>query len=191
MSGAIFLDRDGVINRKPPDGDYVRAWGEFEFVDGAVEALRRLAERGRGPLIVVSNQRGIARGLMTRSAVDDIHARMSEALAAADVALAGIYVCPHEIGVCTCRKPGIGLFVEAAKADPTLELDRSAVVGDSLSDIEAGFRIGADVFVVSLDPQDLLRAADAKGIKVAGAAPSLLALVETGALDRPPVTVSP
>lgn len=151
MSGAIFLDRDGVINRKPADGEYVTTWDQFEFLPGAIEALQRLAQRGRGPLIVVSNQRGIARGLMTRSAVDDIHRRMTEELAAAGVPVAGIHVCPHEIGVCACRKPGTGLFLEAASQDPTLELDRSAVVGDFLSDLEAGRRIGADVFAVSPD----------------------------------------
>ena len=170
MSGAIFLDRDGVINRKRPDGDYVRTWADFEFLPGAIEALQLLAGRGRGPLIVVSNQRGIARGLMSQAAVDDIHDRMRATLAAAGVTLAGIHICPHEIGVCLCRKPGTGLFVEAARLDPTLELDRSAVVGDSLADLEAGHRIGADVFAISSDPDGLVNAASARGITVTGAA---------------------
>jgi D-glycero-D-manno-heptose 1,7-bisphosphate phosphatase len=191
VSGAIFLDRDGVINRKPADGDYIREWAQFDFLPGAIEALRRLAAHGRGPLVVVSNQRGVARGLMTRSAVDDIHRRMSEALSAHGVTLAGIYVCPHEIGVCACRKPGVGLFLEAVRDDPTIELRRSAVVGDSLSDLEAGSRIGADVFAVSPDPARLVQIAAGEGIEVAGAAPSLLTLVTSGALDRSGVTTGP
>jgi D-glycero-D-manno-heptose 1,7-bisphosphate phosphatase len=191
VSGAIFLDRDGVINRKAADGDYVREWSQFEFLPGVIEALQRLVDRGERPLVVVSNQRGIARGLMTRSAVDEIHRRMRQTLAEHGVTLAGIYVCPHDIGECACRKPGIGLFLEAARADPSIELQRSAVIGDSLSDLEAGRRIGAEVFAVSPDPEGIVQAASAVGIPVAAAASSLLALVNTGALDRPGVTTSP
>ncbi|MEO8461797.1 MAG: HAD family hydrolase [Chloroflexota bacterium] len=183
MSGAIFLDRDGVINRKI-DGDYVREWAHFEFLPGAIEALRHLSDRGRGPLIVITNQRGIARGLMSAAAVDDIHRRMREALAAAGVRLADIHVCPHEVGACDCRKPEIGLFLEAVRLDPTIELNRSAVVGDSLADLEAGRRLEADTYVVSPDPADLVQAAKEQGIAVSGAATSLLELVTTGLLDR-------
>lgn len=183
MSGAIFLDRDGVINRQPVAGDYVRDWSQFEFLPGAVEALQRLTERGRGPLVVITNQRGIARGLMSRSDVDDIHGRMRATLSAQGVRLGGIHVCPHEIGTCACRKPAVGLFLEAARLDPTIELARSAVVGDSMSDLEAGRRLGAEIFAVSPDPAVLVLAAQEQGIEVTGAAPSLLALVLTGALD--------
>jgi len=189
MSGAIFLDRDGVINRKV-DGDYVREWREFEFLPGAVEALQHLADHGRGPLIVVTNQRGIARGLMSAAAVDDIHRQMSAALAAQGVRLAGIHVCPHEVGTCDCRKPGVKLFLDAARLDPTLELERSAVVGDSLADLEAGRRLGAQTFAVSPDPAALVKAATEAGIEVSGATSSLLELAKTGLLDRQPVTTA-
>ena len=103
MSGAIFLDRDGVINRKAADGDYVREWRQFEFLPGVIEALQRLVEWDDRPLVVVSNQRGIARGLMARSAVDEIHRRMRETLAEHGVTLAGIHICPHDIGESHCR----------------------------------------------------------------------------------------
>ena len=189
MSGAIFLDRDGVINRKV-DGDYVRDWSQFRFLPGAVEALQRLAERGRGPLIVITNQRGIARGLMSAAAVDEIHRRMGEALAAQGVRLSGIHVCPHEIGTCDCRKPEVGLFLEAARVDPTLELARSAVVGDSLADLEAGRRLGAQSFLVSPAPASLVQAAREHGIEVSGAARSLLELAGTGVLDRQPIATN-
>jgi D-glycero-D-manno-heptose 1,7-bisphosphate phosphatase len=188
MSGAIFLDRDGIINRTV-DGDYVREWRQFEFLPGAIEALRHLTERGRGPLIVVTNQRGIARGLMSEDSVRDIHRRMEATLSAHGVRLAGVYVCPHDIGQCDCRKPGIGLFLEAAERIPTIELTRSAVVGDSLADLEAGHRLGAEAYAVSPDPAGLVEAARQQGIEVSGAAPSLLALALTGVLDRPAVEI--
>ncbi len=186
MTGAIFLDRDGVINRKAPEGSYVRDWSEFDFAPGAVQAIAHLARHGRGPLVVVTNQRGIALGHMTQAAVDDIHARLRDVLAAQGVSLGGIQVCPHEIGTCTCRKPDVGLFRAAAREDPAIELDRSAVVGDSLSDLEAGARIGAEVFAVASDPQGLVAQAARSGIQVAGAARSLLELVRSGALDAVP-----
>lgn len=186
MSGAIFLDRDGIINRTVV-GDYVREWSQFEFLPGAVEALRHLTERGRGPLVVVTNQRGIARKLMSEHSVRDIHRRMEAVLTAQGVRLAGVYVCPHDIGMCDCRKPGIGLFFEAARRIPTLELTRSAVVGDSLADLEAGRRLGAEVYAVSPDPAGLVDAARQQGIEVSGVATSLLALALTGVLDRPTV----
>lgn len=188
MTGAIFLDRDGVINRKPAEGSYVRDWTEFAFAPGALDALAHLARHGRGPLIVVTNQRGIARGDMSSAAVDAIHARMRAVLAGHGVELAGIRVCPHEIGTCACRKPEVGLFLAAARADPAIELDRSAVVGDSISDLEAGRRIGAEVFAVAERPETLVALATQAGITVAGAAPSLLDLVRTGALDAAPAS---
>ena len=183
MTGAIFLDRDGVINRKPPEGSYVRDWSEFEFEPGAVEALEHLARNGRGPLIVVTNQRGISLGVTTREAVDDIHRRMQAALARRGVQLAGVRTCPHALGTCDCRKPGVGMFLAAVREDPRIELDRSAVVGDSMSDLEAGRRIGAEVFAISAQPEPLMALAAEAGIAVAGVAPSLLDLVRTGALD--------
>jgi histidinol-phosphate phosphatase family protein len=185
MTGAIFLDRDGVINRKPPEGDYVRRWSDFEFLPGAIEALKHLAARGRGPLIVVTNQRGVALGSMTREDVDDIHERMTSVLAQAGVRLDGIEVCPHERGTCACRKPGIGLFLEAARRDPTIAFPHSAVIGDSISDLEAAQRLGAEAFAVGIESGDLVDRASERGIALAGVAGSLLELVQTGALDAP------
>jgi D-glycero-D-manno-heptose 1,7-bisphosphate phosphatase len=185
MTGAIFLDRDGVINRKPPEGDYVRRWADFEFLPGVIEALQRLAVRGRGPLIVVTNQRGVALGHMTRDDVDDIHDRMTSTLANAGVRLAGIEVCPHDRGTCDCRKPGIGLFLEAARRDPAIDVRQSAVVGDSISDLEAARRLGAEAFAVGGMSDALADLASERGIVVAGSAGSLLELVETGVLDGP------
>ncbi len=190
MTGAIFLDRDGVINRKPPEGSYVGDWSEFEFAPGAVEALVHLGRHGLGPIFVITNQRGIARGLTTREAVDDIHRRMEAVLTRHGVRLAGIQLCPHDRDTCDCRKPGVGMFRAVTESVPGIQLDRSAVVGDSISDLEAGRRIGARVFAVSAQPDNLVDQAAHAGITIAALAPTLLELVRTGALDAPTTAVT-
>src|SRR5205807_8119256 len=97
MSGrAAFLDRDGTINQKAPAGEYVTSLAEFHYLPGAEEAIRLLAGAG-WRVIVVTNQRGIALGRMTPEAVDEIHRRLL------GLPVAGVYVCPHEKGVCACR----------------------------------------------------------------------------------------
>jgi D-glycero-D-manno-heptose 1,7-bisphosphate phosphatase len=142
---AVFLDRDGVINRKAPAGDYVKSWEEFAFLPGALDALRGLAESGT-PAVIVTNQRGIARGRMSEGDLADIHARMLVEIDQAGGAIAAIHHCPHE-GGCACRKPGVELFERAAR-DLGLELRATAVVGDGPADMEAARRIGAlQVFV--------------------------------------------
>ena len=137
---AVFLDRDGVINRKAPEGDYVSSWARFEFLPGALEGLRLLAEAGP-PVVVATNQRGIARGRMSEADLTDIHERMRAAVAEAGGRIDAIYHCPHE-GGCDCRKPGTGLFERAAR-DLDLDLRAAAVIGDRASDMEAATAIGA------------------------------------------------
>jgi D-glycero-D-manno-heptose 1,7-bisphosphate phosphatase len=147
---AVFLDRDGVINRKAPEGRYVTSWDEFAFLPGALEGLAVLA-RGSVPVIVVTNQRGIARGVMTAAELEDIHRRMRAAVAGAGGRIDAIYHCPHEVG-CHCRKPEVGMFEDAAAAFG-LTLSRTVVIGDQPSDMEAARRIGAlRVLVSGIDP---------------------------------------
>jgi D-glycero-D-manno-heptose 1,7-bisphosphate phosphatase len=137
---AVFLDRDGVINRKAPEGEYVTSWSGFQFLPGALEGLRRLAASPMA-LVVVTNQRGVARGRMTEDDLTDIHRRMSAAVTEAGGRLDAIYHCPHE-GGCDCRKPEVGMFRQAA-AELGLDLSGAVMVGDSASDMEAARRIGA------------------------------------------------
>jgi D-sedoheptulose 7-phosphate isomerase len=139
---AVFLDRDGTINRKPPEGEYVTAWRAFEFLPGAKEGLRLLAELGV-PLIVVTNQRGIALGRMTETELDAIHRRMLSELEADGVRLAAIYVCPHDHGDCSCRKPAPGMLLAAQRELGGIELADSVVIGDSAADMEVAARAGA------------------------------------------------
>ncbi|MGZ4277237.1 MAG: D-glycero-alpha-D-manno-heptose-1,7-bisphosphate 7-phosphatase [Solirubrobacteraceae bacterium] len=139
---AVFLDRDGVINRKAAEGDYVRNWAAFTFLPGALEALALLATLDV-PLVVVTNQRGIARGLMSEATVRDIHTRMVSAVAAAGGRIDRVEFCPHEPGTCDCRKPGTAMFHRAKAAIPAIDFIRSAMVGDRAADMQAARRIGA------------------------------------------------
>jgi len=131
-----ILDRDGVINKKMPTHDYVKCWEEFEFLPRAIEALKVLKSKGYD-IYIITNQRGIARKMMTEDNLHEIHRRMEETLARDGVRLNGIYYCPHENNECECRKPKAGLFYQAAK-EHLFDLAQAINIGDSQSDLEAG-----------------------------------------------------
>jgi histidinol-phosphate phosphatase family protein len=128
----VFLDRDGVINVKPPVGEYVRRWEEFRFLPGIVDWIRLVNLLGY-LVVVVTNQRGVARGLVAPQDLDEIHARMLAELGRAGARVDGILVCPHEEGACECRKPRAGM-VEAAQRRWEIDMEASWVVGDSECD---------------------------------------------------------
>ena len=144
--GAIFLDRDGVINRRIPDG-YVTRLSEFEFLPDAIAGIRALARLGR-PIIVVSNQAGVAKGLVSVRALEQITAWFVGEAAAADGRIDAVYYCPHAPGdACECRKPKPGLFLQAA-SDFGVELGQSVMIGDSASDAEAATNAGVRAIIV-------------------------------------------
>lgn len=137
MSKAVFLDRDGVINRKPPKGQYVTCWEEMHILPGVAEAIG-LLNRSGFRVIVVSNQRCVARGLVTARELESMHQRMCEQLAVAGAIIDGLYYCPHEKRpACSCRKPAPGMLLKAAK-EHRLDLAASWMLGDSEVDVEAG-----------------------------------------------------
>ena len=141
MPKAAFLDRDGVINRKAPEGQYVTRWEDFEFLPRVAEAIV-LLERVGFSVIVVSNQRGVAKGLLTIAELELIHQRMLKQLAAADAHLTAVYYCPHDSGPsCSCRKPAPGMIFQAAR-EHRIDLAASWMVGDSDIDMEAGKAAG-------------------------------------------------
>src|ERR1700730_9994135 len=112
---AVFLDRDGVINRKVPDGEYISTWEAMQFCPGVFAAALSLQEAGF-KLIVVTNQRGVALQRVRLEDLADINSRMKECCAGDGVELTGIYSCPHDIAEnCSCRKPKPGLLFQAAK----------------------------------------------------------------------------
>ena len=137
MFKAVFLDRDGVINRKAPEGEYVTRWDALVFLPGVVEAIILLRQAGFR-VIVVSNQRCVAKGLLTVQELESIHRRMCETFAAEGATIDAVYYCPHDTQPpCACRKPAPGLLLEAASAHQ-LDLESSWMVGDTASDMEAG-----------------------------------------------------
>jgi histidinol-phosphate phosphatase family protein len=145
---AVILDRDGVLNKKPPRAQYVRNWSEFEWVSGAREALRLLNEAGYR-VIVVSNQAGIGRGVMTETDLLQIHNRMRAEAEEAGGRIDEIYYCPHDWNDgCACRKPSPGLLFQAQR-ELNLDLSRTSFVGDDERDREAAEAAGCPFFLVS------------------------------------------
>jgi histidinol-phosphate phosphatase family protein len=136
----LFLDRDGVINVKPGDGGYVRTWDEFRFISAAVDWIL-LFNALDILVIVVTNQRGVARGLVRTEDLAEIHARMTAELARRGARIDDIFVCPHEEGTCDCRKPRPGLIREAQRRWD-IDLSRSLLIGDSESDRQLAVNCG-------------------------------------------------
>jgi len=151
----VILDRDGVLNRRPPRAEYVRRWEEFEWLPGALQALALLTRAGYR-VIVVSNQAGIARGAMSDGDLDAIHARMRSDVDAAGGRIDAIYHCPHgwDDG-CECRKPRPGMLFQAQR-DFSLDLTRTTFIGDDDRDAEAAEAAGSPWALVT-DDRPLLR----------------------------------
>ena len=144
-SGAVFLDRDGVIN---VDSGYVGDWDSFVFLPGVIEAMRALCDAGYA-LVIVTNQSGIGRGFYTEEDFQVLTERMCNELSRHGVSIAGVYFCPHlpEAALpqyrktCDCRKPKPGL-IHRALEELDIDLTRSAMVGDKSSDMQAALAAG-------------------------------------------------
>ncbi len=148
---AVFLDRDGTINEQM---GYINHLSRFHLLPGVASAIRQLNERGV-PVLVVTNQSGLARGYFPPALLARVHERMAEQLAVEGARVDGIYVCPHHPEAkreeyrlnCNCRKPKTGLF-EAAAAEHDIDLSASFVVGDRWSDLKAAAAIDATSILV-------------------------------------------
>ncbi len=160
MSGnhrAVFLDRDGVINRDSPD--FIKTAEELEILTAVPEAVAKLNRLGF-LVFVITNQSGVARGLLSHEDLDAIHAKLGGVIAGGGGSISGIYHCPHvpEDG-CDCRKPKPGMILEAAR-EHDIDLRRSYLVGDKPTDIECGASVGLQTILVlsGLSPKfDLAR----------------------------------
>jgi D-glycero-D-manno-heptose 1,7-bisphosphate phosphatase len=137
----VFLDRDGVLNEKMPEDHYVASPADFHLLPGVTEAIGRLNQAGLR-VVVVSNQRGIALGLYTTADVNAIHSTLQEQLANHGAHVDRFYFCPHDKEQCNCRKPLPGLFEQAVADSTEITSEHSVMIGDSLSDIEFGIRLG-------------------------------------------------
>jgi D-glycero-D-manno-heptose 1,7-bisphosphate phosphatase len=148
MARAVFLDRDGVINQKPLEGQYVTSWEEFHFLPKVAEAIALLNRAGFS-VIVITNQRCIAKGLVTVPGLERMHRQMCETLARAGATVDEVYYCPHEAeSSCACRKPAPGMLLEAARTH-YIELGASWMVGDSDIDVQAGRYAGCKTVRIS------------------------------------------
>ncbi len=148
---AVFLDRDGTINEQM---GYINHISRFILLPGAATAIRCLNEQNI-PVVVVTNQSGLARGYFPPSLLDEVHAKMERELEAEGAHVDGLYICPHHPEAkeeqfrkaCDCRKPRTGLLEQAAE-ELGLDLNRSFMVGDRWSDLKCGVQVGATSILV-------------------------------------------
>jgi histidinol-phosphate phosphatase family protein len=167
----IFVDRDGVINRKARGHRYVITSADLVLLPGAVEALALLSASKRH-IFIVTNQRGVARGALTLEALERIHATLLDVLEASGVRISGIYTCVHEGGTCLCRKPLPGLLLAAQRDHPRIEFPHSVVVGDSATDVQAGAALGCKTVLIGRGRH---RSRELAVLRAAGCAPAATA----------------
>ena len=142
---AIFLDRDGVIcqNRS----DHVKSWDEYRFLPGVKSGLAALSQLGL-PIVIVTNQAIVNRGIVTAGVVEDIHQRMVAEVTAAAGRIDRIFYCPHRPDEgCSCRKPETGMFLQAAE-ELGISLTGSYLIGDAVTDLIAGNQVGCQNYLV-------------------------------------------
>jgi histidinol-phosphate phosphatase family protein len=147
---AVFLDRDGVINKYPGDFQYVKSWEEFSFLPRAKSALKKLYEGGFR-IFVISNQAGVSKGVYSQAALDTITQNMIKELPGS--ILSGVFYCIHtDDDQCDCRKPKAGLVrqavFEAGSKGEEIDLKKSFFVGDTIRDIKTGRAAGLKTILV-------------------------------------------
>ncbi len=146
----LMIDRDGTINKRAPRGEYIASWHDFHWEPQTVEAMRQLAKEGFR-FLVLSNQAGIARGMLKSKTVDEINARMVFELREQGIDVSDVYICPHHWDEgCSCRKPNPGMFFRASRSH-LLRMDRTVYVGDDPRDSRAAFN--AECLSVLIGPE--------------------------------------
>jgi histidinol-phosphate phosphatase family protein len=163
LKRTLLIDRDGTLNVRPPQAQYLSRWDDFQWIPGAREGLEALSGAGFS-FALISNQAGIARGIVTRQQVEAINQRLREDLAGRGITMTNAYVCPHHWDDgCTCRKPAPGLFFQASH-DLLLRLDRTFYLCDDPRDCEAAYNANSNsVFVGDDEGLSSLRAAERPG----------------------------
>jgi len=141
MKKAVFLDRDGVINKERKD--YVKSIQEFQILDNVPEAIKMLKEEGF-LVIVITNQSAINRGLVTIEILNEIHNYLQKFLKENNTSIDDFYFCPHRPDEnCQCRKPNPGMLVKAAQ-EHNINMNQSFMIGNSLTDIQAAQKAGCE-----------------------------------------------
>ena len=137
----LFLDRDGVINKRTPS-DYIKKWTDFIFMPDTIEAIKKLSTIF-GRIVVVTNQAGIGKGLMTEARLTRMHHLMVKNITEQGGRIDKVYFAPDlPINASNRRKPGTGMPLDAQKDFPEIDFTRSIMVGDANSDMEMGDRLG-------------------------------------------------
>ena len=139
-SWTLFLDRDGVINKKK-ENDYVKTWDEFLFIEGSTEAIA-IFSKIFGKIIIVTNQRGISKNLMTELNLKSIHNNMIDVIEKGSGTIDKIYYCTQISDSANCRKPNTGMAILAKNDFPEIDFSKSIIVGDSRTDIDFGKKLG-------------------------------------------------
>jgi len=141
----IFFDRDGIVNVSPGSG-YVECWEDFNLIPAFITAAQVAIAQGY-VVAIVTNQRGVAQGIMTQATLSEMHNKLNAALTELGVILLGIYCCPHERDSCDCRKPKPGMLLQAA-SEHNIDLSESWMIGDSETDVEAGIAAGCHTIMI-------------------------------------------
>jgi len=145
---SLFLDRDGVINRKL-ENDYVKSWEEFEFIPGALKSIASFSKIF-GRIIVVTNQQGIGKGLYTHEELELVHAKMIHEIELTGGRIDKVYYSPNlnsENSI--LRKPNIGMGLKAKEDFPEIDFKKSIIIGDSVSDMQFGKNLGMTTFYIT------------------------------------------
>ena len=152
----LFLDRDGVINKRLV-GDYIKNWDEFKFEEGVLEAIKIFIKHF-DTILVVSNQQGISKGLMSEDDLNSIHNKMKQEIVKAGGRIDEIYYCKalsKENNF--CRKPSVGMGLKARKQFKNIRFKESVMVGDSISDMKFGKRLKMQTVFISTSIQDTMK----------------------------------
>jgi len=164
LKNAVFLDRDGVINRD--SSDYIKSWEEFEFLPGSVDAIADLTREGC-PIFIISNQSAVGRQLASRAKIEQIFHNMRKIVESSGGRITDIFYCPHRPeDHCECRKPKPGLIFRA-RQKYNIDLATAVMVGDSLTDIECAKNAGCGYTILvesgykKIDPEARRRCDDA------------------------------
>jgi len=147
MRKCVFFDRDGIVNESPGPG-YVERWEDFVLLPEFVDVLRTVGDMGFES-VIITNQRGVARGIVPQSEIGRIHGNLEETLKEShDLELLDIFCCPHDNNECSCRKPQPGMLLAAAEKHG-IDLPGSWMIGDNEKDVEAGRNAGCRTILVS------------------------------------------